>query len=189
MIIEKSISFNNRYFLILFDALYSYYIYNTFFIRYAINYNGYFIYALFCTISSLVLFLCSRNIKTRIGLGIFYKLTPFEKAYNYSNTDLRIKRNIKFLKGISNREFYEKFYRKVKNNEDVKIKNAEYCFFRDCAVLTFMKVLVLIMLYFIVSSQTAYLFIATLILYIVLVCISWRTAKDFVLQILVSEKE
>lgn len=189
MIIEKSILFNNRYFLILLDALYSYFIYKTFFVKYAINHNGYYIYTLFCIISSLILFLCSRNIKTRLGLGIFYKLTPFEKVYNYSKKDLRIKRSIKSLKGISNGEFYEKFYSKVKNNEDVKIKNAEFCFFRDCAVLTFAKVIIIIILNVFIFSQTNYLFIATLIFYILLVSISWRTARDFVLQILVSKKE
>ena len=136
-----------------------------------------------------MLFLCSRNIKIRLGLGIFYKLTPFEKAYTYSKKDLRIKNSIKSLKGISNSEFYEKFYCKVKNNEDVKIKNAEFCFFRDCSVLTLFKVIILFILNVFISSQIKYLFIVTLIIYIILVCISWRAAKDFVSQILLSKKE
>ena len=129
-----------------------------------------------------------RNQKLRIALGIFFKKTPFEKANQYLKKDNRIKNKSKIemdLKNISNSDFFNKYYDKVKKENVIIAKNSEYCIIRDIAFVIFVIMIVMLILTIIWCSQFYKELIASMIAYIMAVISCRRKSKDFVLQIIV----
>lgn len=112
--------------------------------------------AIVLVVTLLFLSIFTRNQKQRIALGIFYKKTPFEKAYQYLENDERIDINdikVKELRNISNKKFYNMYYKPVQNNQAVEIKNSEFCVERDIVFTIFVIVIVLIILTIIWPQQ------------------------------------
>ncbi|WP_305133307.1 hypothetical protein [Thomasclavelia cocleata] len=66
-----------------------------------------------------------RNQKSKISNGIFFKQTAFEKSAQFLKNENRIKNKEKLqisLKNITNEDFYSKYYKFVKKNENVIVK-------------------------------------------------------------------
>lgn len=131
-----------------------------------------------------------RNQKSKISNGIFFKQTVFEKSAQFLKNENRIKNKEKLqisLKNITNEDFYSKYYKFVKKNENVIVKNAEYCIVRDIVFTVFIIMITMIILTFIWPSHFYKELIVSIISYIVGVFSYKRKAKDFVLQILVEK--
>ena len=130
------------------------------------------------------------NQKQRVALGFFYKKTPFENAEKYINNDNRIDKNnieIKKLKGISNWEFYSKYYKPVIKNKIVESKNSEYCIIRDVVFIIFVFLIIFVMLTIIWPHYFWKELIAANIAYIIGVISCKIKVKDFVSQIVVEQ--
>lgn len=131
-----------------------------------------------------------RNQKSKISNGIFFKQTAFEKSAKFLKNENRIKNKEKLqisLKNIKNEDFYSKYYKFVKKNENVIVKNAEYCIARDIVFTVFIIMITMIILTFIWPSHFYKELIVSIISYIIGVFSYKRKAKDFVLQILVEK--
>lgn len=130
----------------------------------------------------------NRDIKQRIALGLFYKKTPFEKAYDYVKEDNRIDKNNKIvtkLEGIDNKDFYREYYKGVSGIEVIKCKDSEYCVVRDLC-FTFFVVLVSMVLFTLRWRDMFYReLIASCCLYLLGIISCRMKAKDFVSQIVV----
>ena len=144
--------------------------------------------AIVLVITLLFLSIFTRKTKQRISLGIFYKKTPFEKASQYIENDERIDINnikLKGLKEISNKNFYNLYYKPVCCNQTVKAKNAEFCVVRDITFTLFIISIVIVILTIIWPNQFYKELIAILLAYIVGVVANNMKAKEFVSQIVV----
>lgn len=139
-------------------------------------------------VTLLFLSIFTRNQKQRIALGIFYKKTPFEKAYQYLENDERIDINdikVKELRNISNKKFYNMYYKPVQNNQAVEIKNSEFCVERDIVFTIFVIVIVLIILTIIWPQQFFKELFVGILAYIIGTIACNMKAKEFVSQIVV----
>lgn len=137
----------------------------------------------------LFLSIFTRNQKQRIALGIFYKKTPFEKAYKYLENDERIDLNnikINELRNISNKKFYNMYYKPVQNNQAVETKNSEYCVARDIVFTICIIVILLIILTIIWPQQFYKELIVGIVSYIIGAIACNMKAKEFVSQIVVA---
>lgn len=144
--------------------------------------------AIVLVVTLLFLSIFTRNQKQRIALGIFYKKTPFEKAYQYLENDERIDINdikVKELRNISNKKFYNMYYKPVQNNQAVEIKNSEFCVERDIIFTIFVIVIVLIILTIIWPQQFFKELFVGILAYIIGTIACNMKAKEFVSQIVV----
>ncbi len=144
--------------------------------------------AIVLVVTLLFLSIFTRNQKQRIALGIFYKKTPFEKAYQYLENDERIDINdikVKELRNISNKKFYNMYYKPVQNNQAVEIKNSEFCVERDIVFTIFVIVIVLIILTIIWPQQFFKELFVGILAYIIGTIACNMKAKEFVSQIVV----
>lgn len=144
--------------------------------------------AIVLVVTLLFLSIFTRNQKQRIALGIFYKKTPFEKAYKYLENDERIDINdikVKELRNISNKKFYNMYYKPVQNNQAVEIKNSEFCVERDIVFTIFVIVIVLIILTIIWPQQFFKELFVGILAYIIGTIACNMKAKEFVSQIVV----
>lgn len=146
--------------------------------------------AIILILTLLFLAIFNRDIKERIGLGIIYSKTPFEKASKYIKNDKRISNRIKEskkLENISNDDFYHKYYKPVRENIIVKSKNAEYCVIRDIVFTIFIITIVFFILTLIWTEYFYKELIAGIVSYIVGVIACKMKSRDFVRQIVVEK--
>lgn len=144
--------------------------------------------AITLVVTLLFLSIFTRNQKQRISLGIFYKKTPFEKAFQYLENDERIDINnakVKELKNISNKKFYNMYYKPVRNNQTIETKNSEFCVVRDIVFTIFVIVILLVILTIIWPNQFCKELIVGIIAYIMGAIACNMKAKEFVSQIVV----
>ena len=144
--------------------------------------------AITLVVTLLFLSIFTRNQKQRISLGIFYKKTPFEKAFQYLENDERIDINnakVKELKNISNKKFYNMYYKPVRNNQTIETKNSEFCVVRDIVFTIFVIVILLVILTIIWPNQFCKELIVGIISYIMGAIACNMKAKEFVSQIVV----
>lgn len=144
--------------------------------------------AITLVVTLLFLSIFTRNQKQRISLGIFYKKTPFEKAFQYLENDERIDINnakVKELKNISNKKFYNMYYKPVRNNQTIETKNSEFCVVRDIVFTIFVIVILLVILTIILPNQFCKELIVGIIAYIMGTIACNMKAKEFVSQIVV----
>ena len=142
--------------------------------------------AIVLVITLLFLSIFTRNQKQRISLGILYRKTPFEKASQYVENDERIDLNnikVKNLKNISNKKFYNIYYKAVRDIKSVETKNSEYCVVRDIVFTIFIMVILLIILTSIWPQQFYRELIAGIVAYIIGAIACNMKAKEFVSQI------
>ena len=132
----------------------------------------------------------NRDIKQRISLGIIYKKTPFEKAFDYVKNDKRIDNNnklVKKLNGIDNDTFYKDYYKSVCDTDVIKCKNSEYCVIRDLCFTFFVVLIVMIILTIKWHDMFYKELIASSCLFGLGVFSCKMKAKDFVSQIVVEK--
>lgn len=144
--------------------------------------------AITLVVTLLFLSIFTRNQKQRISLGIFYKKTPFEKAFQYLENDERININnakVKELRNISNKKFYNMYYKPVRNNQTIETKNSEFCVVRDIVFTIFVIVILLVILAIIWPNQFCKELIVGIIAYIMGAIACNMKAKEFVSQIVV----
>ncbi len=144
--------------------------------------------AITLVVTLLFLSIFTRNQKQRISLGIFYKKTPFEKAFQYIENDERIDINntrVKELRNITNKKFYNMYYNTVRDNQTIETKNSEFCVVRDIVFTICIIVIVLIVLTIIWPNQFYKELIVGIVAYIIGAIACNMKAKEFVSQIVV----
>lgn len=141
----------------------------------------------------LVISLFNRNQKERIALGFFYIKQPFEKGEKWIVKDKRIVKNekeelVRKLTNISNAQFFNNYYNKVKKVESVIAKNSEYCVIRDITLVLFFILVSTIVLTIVCKGYFQKEIILAFFAYLIGIYSSKKKSKDFVCQILVEYK-